>query len=156
MNDFHVVIDPLASPPLAGWSWQPQVLGIDLVQVERIQRSLEDFGERFERRLFTEGERAEAGRDPLVRLERLAARFAAKEAAIKAFGLSNVGVNWKELEVCRLTSGAPCLVLHGRAALHVRERGITHWALSLSHDGGHAVAVVAGLQVTPSIGSVSP
>jgi holo-[acyl-carrier protein] synthase len=82
----------------------------------------------------------------VLRVERLAARFAAKEAAVKAFGLADAGVNWRDLEVERLPGGAPVLRVHGRAAEVLRARGIAHWALSLSHDGDHAVAVVAIVQ----------
>ena len=121
-------------------------LGVDLVHVPRISQALETFGDRFLRRLFTTGEARDAGVDPMVRVERLAARFAAKEAAIKAFGLTEVGVDWRDLEVERLPGGAPVLRVHGRVADVLRSRGIAHWALSLSHDGDHAVAVVAIVQ----------
>jgi holo-[acyl-carrier protein] synthase len=108
-------------------------VGIDLVQISRIVGSLDAFGERFLRRVFTHGELAYAGRDP----ERLAARFAAKEAAKKALGLDGVG--WRELEVVRENSGACELVLHGAARAAAGERAL---ALSMSHDGDHATAVV--------------
>ncbi|TBO27906.1 holo-[acyl-carrier-protein] synthase [Aquabacterium lacunae] len=121
-------------------------LGVDLVHVPRIARALDTFGERFLRRLFTAVEARDAGSEPMLRVERLAARFAAKEAAIKAFGLAEVGVSWRDLEVERLPGGVPVLRVHGRAAEVLRSRGIAHWALSLSHDGDHAVAVVAIVQ----------
>lgn len=108
-------------------------VGIDLVQISRIAGSLDAFGERFLRRVYTDGELAYARRDP----ERLAARFAAKEAAKKALGLEGVG--WRELEVVREASGACELVLHGAARAAAGERTL---ALSMSHEGDHAAAVV--------------
>lgn len=146
-----------ASPqmlPLDRVEWQPSFLGIDLVDVRRIRDSLAEFGERFESRLFTDQERMDAGTDPLVKVERLAARFAAKEAALKAFGLGAVGVNWRELEVVRRADGAPTLQVHGKAAIHLRRIGATHWALSLSHDGDQAIAIVAGFK-NPSTSTLS-
>jgi holo-[acyl-carrier protein] synthase len=108
-------------------------VGIDLVQVSRIAGSLDAFGERFLRRVYTDSELAYARRDP----ERLAARFAAKEAAKKALGLDGVG--WRELEVVREDSGACELVLHGAARAAA---GACTLALSMSHEGDHATAVV--------------
>jgi len=108
-------------------------VGIDLVQVSRIAGSLDAFGERFLHRVYTAGELAYAQRDP----ERLAARFAAKEAAKKALGLDGVG--WRELEVVREDSGACELVLHGAARAAA---GTCTLALSMSHEGDHATAVV--------------
>lgn len=129
--------------------WQPSFLGIDVVSIDRIRQSLADFGERFERRIFTPQERCDAGSDAVVKIERLAARFAAKEAAIKAFSLGSIGVNWHDLEVIRRPDGAPVLLIHGHTSTILRKIGITCWALSLSHDGDHATAVVAGLQPIP-------
>jgi holo-[acyl-carrier protein] synthase len=108
-------------------------VGIDLVQISRISGSLEAFGDRFLRRIYCAGELAYAGRD----CERLAARFAAKEAAKKALGLDGVG--WRELEVVRQPDGACELVLHGAARAAAGERSL---ALSMSHEGDHATAVV--------------
>jgi holo-[acyl-carrier protein] synthase len=108
-------------------------VGIDLVQVSRIAGSLDAFGERFLHRVYTERELAYARRD----CEKLAARFAAKEAAKKALGLDGVG--WRELEIVRQDSGACELVLHGAARAAAGECSL---ALSMSHEGDHATAVV--------------
>ena len=145
MLSFHLgAVSPDA--PSEGQAWQPVGVGVDVVHLPRVAESLACFGERFVRRLFTPQEALDAGSDPVLRVERLAARFAAKEAALKAFGLADAGVNWREFEVVRLPSGAPVLRVHGRAAALLRQRGLSHWALSLSHDGDHAVAVVALVQ----------
>jgi holo-[acyl-carrier protein] synthase len=119
-------------------------VGIDLVSVPQIAASLATFGERFLGRVFTAGEIAYARAAPALTAERLAARFAAKEAARKALDLDGVG--WREVEVIRTASGAPALRLHGRAAA-----GVTDLAVSLSHEGDHATAVViATVTSTPS------
>jgi len=114
-------------------------LGMDMVRVEDVQASIARFGERFVERLFSPAEQADALCVPAHRAERLAARFAAKEAAIKAFGLSEAGVSWRELEVRCDERGACRLRLHGRAAALA---GRDEAPLSLSHSRGHAIAVV--------------
>src|SRR5438445_5736332 len=90
-------------------------VGIDLVRVSRVAASLERFGERFLRRVFTPAEIAYATASPSLTAERLAARFAAKEAAVKALGLAETGVGWRQLEVVRQPSGMCQLSLHGAA-----------------------------------------
>jgi holo-[acyl-carrier protein] synthase len=113
--------------------------GIDLVRVSRISESLDAFGDRFLRRLFTDDEIAYATAAPAQTAERLAARFAAKEAARKALRVSEDGVGWREIEVRRDPSGACDLVLHGEAA---RIAGPCATSVSLSHEGDLATAVV--------------
>ena len=108
-------------------------VGIDLVQVSRIAESLAQFGDAFVARVFTASEAAYARRDP----QRLAARFAAKEAAKKALVLDGVG--WQELEVIRLPSGACEMKLHGAARASA---GRCTLALSMSHEGDYATAIV--------------
>ncbi len=92
-------------------------------------------------RLFTPGERAyaEAVRDPA---QRYAARFAAKEAAMKALGVGLGAVDWHDLEVVRADSGRPELVVTGRAAALAAERGVTSWLVTLTHTDTMAEAVV--------------
>jgi len=116
--------------------------GVDLVQVPRIAASLDSLGERFLGRLFTADEQAYALAAPVHTAERLAARFAAKEAVIKVLNLSEVGVDWRDIEVCRADDGACSLALHGRAAAAARALRIVEMSLSLSHDGDQAVAMV--------------
>ena len=112
-------------------------VGIDLVDVSRIAASIDAFGDRFLRRVFTAGEIAYAQAAPALTVERLAARFAAKEAAKKALELE--GVSWCDLEVARSPNGACHLVLHGAA---LAAAGTKSFALSMSHEGDHATAVV--------------
>ncbi|HUJ59714.1 MAG TPA: holo-ACP synthase [Kofleriaceae bacterium] len=112
-------------------------VGIDLVQISRIAGSLDTFGERFLRRVFTDREIAYAHAAPAHAAARLAARFAAKEAAKKALALD--GVSWRDLEVMREASGACTLALHGAARAAAGEATL---ALSMSHEGDFATAVV--------------
>jgi holo-[acyl-carrier protein] synthase len=117
-------------------------VGIDLVQVSRVAESLERFGDRFARRVFTEAEIAYATAVPAQAAERLAARMAAKEAAVKAFGFVHQGVGWRQIEVIRTPSGACELALHGTARDIANEAGAFDVSVSLSHEGDYATAVV--------------
>ncbi len=124
--------------------------GVDLVEIARIERMLEDHGDHFLGRCFLESEVAYAGSAAAVRGERLAARFAAKEAVLKALGTGlRDGIDWKDILVTRNALGAPGVELRGRAAELADELGITGWRLSLSHAGGFAMASVLGLGDTP-------
>lgn len=117
-------------------------VGLDIVHISRIAQSLEQFGAAFERKLFTRDELAYAHAGTGVAAQRLAARFAAKEAVIKALQLSEAGVDWRDIEVQRSQDGDCRLALHGRAREIAAERAVEHIALSLSHDGDYAGAVV--------------
>ncbi len=139
----------VAPPCLAvAGAWQGLACGVDLVQISRIDESLHAFGERFMKRLFTSEEIAYALEAPALTSQRLATRFAAKEAAIKAFNLADAGVDWRELEVRRSAEGRCSLALHGKAALWVAEsHGPIHTALSLSHEADHACAMLVVTRV---------
>ena len=116
-------------------------LGVDVVEIERFRRSLQRTPSMRER-VFTAGELAyvEPLADPVPSL---AARFAAREASMKAMGLGLGAFGFHDVSVERATSGAPMLVVVGRAAELAAERGIARWHLSLSHHGPVAVASVA-------------
>jgi holo-[acyl-carrier protein] synthase len=117
-------------------------LGTDLVVVERIQRLAEKYGDRFLLRVFTPGEREECYRRQRW-AEALAARFAAKEAVMKALGTGyRQGVKYQEIEVFHHPTGKPDLRLHGTTAEHAARLGVQTMHLTLTHDGGLAVAVV--------------
>ncbi|OQA44552.1 MAG: Holo-(acyl-carrier-protein) synthase [Chloroflexi bacterium ADurb.Bin325] len=123
-------------------------VGTDLVEVARIARAIDRHGARFLRRVFTPAELAACGgAEPgaALRVESLAARWAAKEAVAKALGTGIGHVAWLEIEVLQNGDGCPGLQLHGRAAALAAEKGLTRWALSLAHDGGLALAFVAAL-----------
>lgn len=117
-------------------------LGTDLARVARFRRFLDEDKQTLLERLFTAGERAYAmaKADPAPYL---AARFAAKEAGMKAFGLGwRDGLSWHDFEVVRDPLGRPDLELSGRAAELAAQRGIKAVHLSYSHDGDYAVATV--------------
>jgi len=117
-------------------------VGIDVIRVQRLVESLERFGKRMEARLFTEGELAycRSHKDPL---QHLAARFAAKEAASKALGTGmSGGVGFKQFEVLQPGGHQPQLRFHGAALARFEALGATASHLSLTHDGGLAIACV--------------
>src|SRR5207244_5144158 len=116
--------------------------GIDIAEVHRIAEAMERFGDRFLHRIFTEGERRYCD-SKANRVERFAARFAAKEAGMKALGTGwNHGVRWRDLEVRRQPGGRPTLMFHGKAAAFATELGVQHVALSLTHTAAEAIAQV--------------
>lgn len=134
----------LRPPCLPQPDWPGLCVGIDIAQISAVADSLANFGEHFLRRIFSDAEVAYATQVPAQTAQRLAARFAAKEAAMKAFGLSDAGVGWRDIEVHRAADGACSLRLHARAAECAAQRGWRDIAVSLSHDGDYAAAVVAG------------
>ena len=114
--------------------------GVDLIEVERIAHSIERYGERFLRRVYTDHEIAYCSRKR-VNAESFAARFAAKEAGAKALGTGiSRGITWNEFEVARNPGGRPVLELRGRAALLATELGVRAISLSLTHTSGLAMA----------------
>lgn len=115
-------------------------IGMDLIEVDRVGQVVERFGERFLRRIYHPRELEQSrGR----RVEYLAARFAVKEALMKALGTGfGAGVRWVEAEVQNLPSGQPILLLHGRAAEVAGQLGADRSFVSITHTGGHAAAVV--------------
>ena len=120
--------------------------GIDLIDVNRVTALIDEHGERVLSRLFTEAERAYCQAQARRRMEHYAARFAAKEAVLKAIGTGwRNGIAWTDVEVTRQPSGEPGVRLSGRAAALAAERGITGWRISLSHTATQAIASVAGL-----------
>jgi holo-[acyl-carrier protein] synthase len=123
--------------------------GIDLVQVSRIAESLQNFGEKFMRRLFTEHEIAYSTSSEALMARRFAKRFAAKEATIKALSLSDAGLDWRQIEVLRDASGQCSLALHGVAREAAERARVSELSLSLSHDGDYATAMVVALTAEP-------
>jgi holo-[acyl-carrier protein] synthase len=115
--------------------------GIDVVEVARIERMLREHGDRFVTRCFTVAERSYADRAARRRAEHYAARFACKEAVLKAMGTGwRDGIEWTDIEVVREGSGQPRVRLSGRAAEIADELGITRWHVSLSHINELAMA----------------
>jgi holo-[acyl-carrier protein] synthase len=119
-------------------------VGIDLVDVRDVARSVERFGARYLARVYTPDEVAYAMAcgDPAIVARRLGARFAAKEAAVKALQASERGICLRSIEVVRRGDGAVALALFGAAFAAAREAGDASLALSISHEGRLAIAVV--------------
>ncbi len=112
--------------------------GVDMIEVGRVARSIDRFGERFLNRVFTPHERAMLGDNA----SRLAARFAAKEAVAKALGTGIGEFAWRDIEIGRDERGAPFVMLRGPAAARAAALGLQHFALSMSHTHEHAIAFV--------------
>jgi holo-[acyl-carrier protein] synthase len=117
-------------------------IGVDLIERDRVVSIYARYGERFLRRVFTPGELAQAH----GQVERLAGRFAAKEACAKALGTGIGQVSWQEIEIERLPGGKPALRLSGRAAERAAALGLVAFDVSISDTGGHALAVVVGIR----------
>ena len=104
--------------------------GIDLIEIHRIAKAVDRFGDRFLNRIYTAGEiRYSRGRIP-----ELAVRFAAKEAVTKAIGTGLRGVRWRDIEVINDRRGKPHILLHGGAAARAERIGLNHFAVSLTHS----------------------
>jgi holo-[acyl-carrier protein] synthase len=118
-------------------------IGIDLVDIARIERLLSSKGDHALRRLFTEAERSYAMRRPKP-VVHLAARVAAKEATYKALRgtVEARAIGWRELEVLLAADGSPSMLLHGGAARRAAELSVSHVHLSLTHSASSAAAVV--------------
>ena len=126
--------------------------GVDIVEVERVERALARVatGNRFRRRVFTENEIAYCESRGRPRYQSYAARFAAKEAVMKALGTGwNRHVGWNEIEVVRQRGHAPTIVLHGKAAQFAQRRGVGRFHLSLSHTATLAIAYVTAEKLNP-------
>lgn len=119
-------------------------VGVDLTAVGEVASSLAAQGERYLRRLFTDHEVASCEGPDGPSVESLAARFAAKEAALKVLRPTGSRPEWRDIEVRRSANGACDLVLYGSAATLAAAQGIEQLSMSLSHEGGMAVAVVVG------------
>ena len=129
-------------------------IGSDLCNIERIQASLDRFGDRFERRVFTESERARAARRPFGRAGTYAKRFAAKEAFSKAVGTGfGSGVFMKDIGVVNTDSGAPAIELTGGAAARLAaitpagHRAIVHLTLTDDHPWAQAFVIIEVLRL---------
>ena len=132
-----MVIEPIWDPDAAG----PVEVGVDAIEIWRIERALSRFGERFLSRIYTEAERIRyAGR-----VSELAARFAAKEAVMKALGTGVRGVRWRDIEVLPNQRGKPVVRLYATAAERAQLLGLQHIAVSLTHARDLAIAVVVAV-----------
>lgn len=130
--------------------WEDDVttigIGTDIVEVARIEQLRRDHGPAFDERCFTAGERAYAARHRDGGAAQLAARFAAKEAAVKALGTGlRDGMAWTDIEIVHDPQGAPVLQVSGQVREQASRKGIVGWMVSMSHGRDYAVAVVIAL-----------
>ena len=113
-------------------------VGVDMIEISRMKRGFARHGIRFYQRFFTEQEQEYCN----GRFESLAGRFAIKEAVGKALGTGIGDISWTDVEVVCDERGKPELVLHNQAHLLAQEKGLTTWAISLSHTDTHAIGFV--------------
>ena len=114
--------------------------GVDIVEIDRVERAVDRRGERFLNRIYTKAEIALYRGRP----SEPAARFAGKEAVMKALGTGVRGIGWREIEIVPNRRGKPIIVLTGRAKERAKVMGVTDLAISLSHSRDFAVASVVG------------
>ena len=145
-SDITPLFGELVPRAWRGPAGQRLCTGFDIVQISRIGASVERFGKAFTDRLYTLRELTQVSHDHGLNLDSLAARFAAKEAVIKALALSEAGISWRDIEVIKQADGGCELQLHGRVAARAQQTGCSHWQLSLSHEGDYAGAVVMALR----------
>lgn len=115
-------------------------VGVDIIEIGRIERVTTRWGERFLKRVYTEAELGICRN----RAPALAVRFAAKEAVMKALGTGTKGIGWREIEVLSNSDGKPMVYLHGGAQRKAEELGLGEFAISLSHSRDYAIASVVG------------
>lgn len=115
-------------------------VGVDIIEIDRIEEAALTWQDSFLKRVYTEAELESSGDKPWS----LAARFAAKEAVMKALGTGAKGMGWKDIEILSNSDGAPFIKLYGRACDKAKEIGMSQFAVSMSHSKEYAVAIVVG------------
>ena len=115
-------------------------IGVDIVEIARIEKAIARWGDGFLHRLYTESELRLYRKRP----SSLAARFAGKEAVVKALGVQTEGIRWRDIEILSDPDGRPLVQLYGRAQNQADSLGLANLAISLSHSKEHAIAFVAG------------
>ena len=122
-------------------------VGIDIIEVARVRKVFEHHGERFLKRVFTESEVLQCR----GKAEKLAGRFAAKEAISKALGTGLHGVAWREMEVVQLRSGRPSVRLHGNAKRRAEHLGLSAYDVSIADLAQLSIAIAVGVQTDRSV-----
>jgi len=115
-------------------------IGVDIIEIRRIRQAISRWGNSFLKRVYTNNELEYCHNEAM----RLAARFAAKEAVMKALGIGTKGIGWKDIEILLNSDGAPRIQLHGQAHKKSKELGITEFSVTLSHSKQYAIAFVIG------------
>ena len=121
--------------------------GIDIIEIPRFKRILDGQQQKFETQYFTVMECEIADRAGVNRVQCLAGRFAGKEAVLKALGTGwSHGIKWTDVEIGKLPTGGPFVILYEQAAIIADQLGITEWMISISHQESYAVASVIALR----------
>lgn len=115
--------------------------GVDIIEVERVKRSMDRYGDRFTARFFTKRELEQCA----GRATSLAGRFAVKEAVAKALGTGIGDIRWRDIEILNDQRGRPHLILHNSAQQLAHNLGLRHWSVSLSHTAIYAVGMVVAM-----------
>ncbi len=115
-------------------------VGVDIIEIDRIERATLTLQDSFLKRVYTQAELKLSENDA----SSLAVRFAAKEAVMKALGTGARGIGWKDIEILDNNAGAPFIQLYGKALNKAREVGLSQFSVSLSHSKQYAVAMVVG------------
>jgi len=115
-------------------------IGVDIIEIARIEQAIARWGESFLHRIYTKSELKFYHKQP----SSLAARFAGKEAIIKAIGAPTKGISWREIEILSDPSGKPSVHLYGKAQKQANNLGLDKLAISLSHSKEHAIAFIVG------------
>ena len=115
-------------------------VGVDIIEIERVERAASTLKGSFLRRVYTPAELEISDNEAPT----LAVRFAAKEAVMKALGTGARGIGWREIEILDNREGAPFVQLYGKALDKAKDIGMSHFAVSLSHSKQYAVAMVVG------------
>ena len=118
----------------------PHYIGTDIIEIERIRKAIERWGDRFLNRVFTKSELSIYGHHA----HSLAASFASKEAVMKLLGTGNKGVAWREIETLYHPTGKPLIKLNGRAKKQAEKLGLKEIEVSLSHSHDNAIATAIG------------
>lgn len=134
------------SKPYASYPTTRHEVGIDLIEIPRIVHVLDRFSSRFRQRVLTPAEREYCGQ----KVERIAGRWAAKEAVSKVLGLGVRGVGWRDIEILPDRAGKPHVYLHDRAALRAAHLGLSGIAVSITHERTMAAAVAVGERLEES------
>ena len=120
-------------------------IGTDICQIERVKSVYKKYGKRFLQRILTKNETKYVTSSKKQLMSRLAGRFAAKEAVSKVLGTGLKGVYFKEIEILHEKTGAPRIILHKRAINKAKEKKLTYFEVSISHERDFAIAIVVGV-----------
>lgn len=120
-------------------------IGTDICQTSSVKAAYKRFGKRFLNRVLTKNEIKYVTSNKKNLISRLSGRYAAKEATSKVLGTGLKGIYFKEIEILRESSGAPKIVLHKRAKVKAKEKGLNYFEVSISHERDFAIAIVIGV-----------